>query len=99
MACSHGRIGERDERAERGKSRDEWDNDSKPKHTSYLNLSRKPRTHGDHGQAMPTADKASEYRIFESATTEIWKIQNGRLELYKAWNEFPPSFRDWFSRY
>ncbi len=60
------------------KSGDEWDNDTKPRYTSYLNLLRKPRTHGDHGQAIPTADKASEYRIFKSATTEIWKIQNGR---------------------
>ncbi len=68
--------GKRDLRGE--KSGNGWDNDSKPKHTSYLNVSRKPRACGDHGQTMPTNGKGSEYRIFKSATPEIWKIQNGR---------------------
>ncbi len=60
------------------KSGDGWDSDSIPKHTSYLNVSCRPRIHGDHGHAMPTAEKASKYRIFKSATPEFWKIQNGR---------------------
>ncbi len=37
------------ERAEKRKSEGEWENDSKPKDTSYLNLLRRPGLHRDHG--------------------------------------------------
>ncbi len=74
------------------KNGNEWDNDCKLKHTSYSNVLRRPGIHGDQRWAMPTAKKASEYWIFESATPENWKVQIDRWNFGKRSASFPPRF-------
>lgn len=74
------------------KSGEEWDNDSKPKHTSYLNLLRRPGIHGDHGQAMPTPEKSIRISDIQICDTRNLEDPKRQMEL-NAWNEFPPSFR------